>query len=252
MVLYYSATGNTRYAAEIIAEKLGDTALDLLPRIKAHDYSPIYSEKPFVICSPVYVCEMPVFLRDHLKMQRFSGNRRVYFVFSAAGYAGIAGILAEKLIKKKNMKYMGHAELKMPRNYTASNMYPQLETDEIKRRIKGAAFKSRIIASVIKKGGRLRARHVFLFETLITLPFTPLWIKFMQPSKDFYTTDKCIGCGKCASLCPLGNISLENKRPVWEHPCAHCMACIGNCPVEAIEYGNITQDKVKYNIKKYL
>ena len=30
------------------------------------------------------------------------------------------------------------------------------------------------------------------------------------------------------------------------------MACIGNCPFEAIEYGDITQNKVKYNIKKYL
>jgi len=29
------------------------------------------------------------------------------------------------------------------------------------------------------------------------------------------------------------------------------MACIGNCPVEAIEYGTITQDKEKYNFGKY-
>jgi ferredoxin len=29
------------------------------------------------------------------------------------------------------------------------------------------------------------------------------------------------------------------------------MACIGNCPVEAIEYGSKTQEKPKYNIKKY-
>jgi ferredoxin len=29
------------------------------------------------------------------------------------------------------------------------------------------------------------------------------------------------------------------------------MACIGNCPVGAIEYGTITIDKERYNFKKY-
>ena len=29
------------------------------------------------------------------------------------------------------------------------------------------------------------------------------------------------------------------------------MACIGNCPTRAIEYGNITQNKEQYNFGKY-
>jgi len=29
------------------------------------------------------------------------------------------------------------------------------------------------------------------------------------------------------------------------------MACIGNCPVNAIQYGNITQKKEPYNFGKY-
>jgi ferredoxin len=29
------------------------------------------------------------------------------------------------------------------------------------------------------------------------------------------------------------------------------MACIGNCPVNAIEYGNVTQEKERYIFKKY-
>jgi len=34
MVLYFSASGNTKFAAETIAEKLGDRTLDLTDRIK--------------------------------------------------------------------------------------------------------------------------------------------------------------------------------------------------------------------------
>ena len=36
--------------------------------------------------------------------------------------------------------------------------------------------------------------------------------------------------------CPLNNIRLENGKPVWGKHCTHCMACICDCPKEAIEY----------------
>ena len=66
MVLYFSATGNTRYIAEIIAKKLHDEALDLTDRIKRSDHSLIRSRKPFVVCCPIYICDMPVFFSQFL------------------------------------------------------------------------------------------------------------------------------------------------------------------------------------------
>lgn len=252
MVLYFSATGNTAYIARLIGEKTGDDILDLTDRIKAGDCSEIRSDKPFVICTPVYVCEMPYFLRDWLRKTPLTGSRDVYFIFTSGGYAGISGPLAKGIVRRKKMHYKGHAEFKMPRNYIASDMYPELENDEIHRRIAACRDKTDEVAELIRSGGILRARYVFLFEKIITVPFTPVWIRIKQQSKDFHASDKCIGCGKCAKVCPVNNIRMENKRPVWIKRCAHCMACIGNCPVEAIEYGNITQKKVKYNIRKYL
>lgn len=103
----------------------------------------------------------------------------------------------------------------------------------------------------IRNGKPLKARHIYLFEAVITVPFHPVWTRAMQPAKPFYATDKCIGCGKCEKICPLNNIYMEDRRPQWKKPCAHCMACIGNCPVEAIEFGNITQKKKKYNLKRF-
>ena len=67
MVLYYSSTGNTQFIAKQIARLLGDNSINLLTRIKEHDYSEIHSDTPFVICSPVYVSELPLFFLDHLK-----------------------------------------------------------------------------------------------------------------------------------------------------------------------------------------
>lgn len=251
MILYFSATGNTEYIAMELAKRLDDDCINLLDRIKNKDHTVLHSEKPFIICAPVYVCEMPRFMSSYLKKQTFSGNQNVYFIFTSGGYCGISGPLAKSMFKKKKMNYLGHAEFKMPRNYVANTAYPMLSPEEIKERIQLSCKKIDSVVSDIQAGRKLTARHVYLFEILVTLPFNPVWSKYKLRAKDFYSTDKCVGCGKCAKLCPLNNITLEAKKPVWGEACSHCMACIGNCPVEAIEYGNITQEKDKYNFGKY-
>lgn len=251
MVLYFSATGNTRFIAKEVAKGLDDDCIDLLPLIKKGGGQTLRSDKPFVICAPVYVCEMPRFLASFLRKQILEGNKDVYFIFTSGGYAGISGTLAGSIIRHKNMNYMGHAEFKMPRNYIISESYPLLEEDEILERIRDSKSRIPQVVETIRNGGRLKARYVFLLEKAVTLPFNPIWVKYRQPAEDFYATDKCIGCGACVKLCPLNNIELSEGRPVWTDSCAHCMACIGNCPVEAIEYGDITKTKYRYTFIKY-
>ncbi len=251
MVLFFSATGNTEFIARQLALKLGDECLNLLDRVKKNDHTVIHSEKPFIICAPVYVCEMPRFLAKYLKEQTFTGSRDVYFVFTSGGYAGISGILAKGIVRKKKMNYLGHAEFRMPRNYVANDHYPMLPYDQIKERILNSARQLEAVIADIRAGRKLKARHVWLFETIITVPFNPVWSKLKYQTKDFYTTDACVGCGKCERLCPLNNISLKDRKPVWGRACTHCMACIGNCPTEAIEYGTISRDKEKYRFSKY-
>ena len=251
MVLYYSATGNTEYIATEVAKLLGDECVDLLERIKTNDNTPIHSDKPLVICAPVYVCEMPRFLTKHLKKQSFTGSKEVYFIFTSGGYCGVSGQLAKWMFRKKGMKYRGHAEFKMPRNYVINDAYPMNDATEVETRLRNATKNIEPVASTIKQGGKLKARHIFLLETIITVPFNPVWCKYKLLSKDFYTTDKCVGCNKCEKLCPLNNISMKDKKPLWGDNCTHCMACIGNCPTQAIEYGEISIGKDRYNFKKY-
>lgn len=253
MVLYFSATGNTKYVAETIAKGLDDTAENLLDRIRRKDHSPIHSERPFVICSPVIVCEMPCFLNAWLKKTVFTGSRDLYFVFTSGGYAGISGFQGKLLAYKKGMRYMGRTELKMPRNYIASDAYPELSQAEIESRIRDTSEHIPSVVETIRSNGKLKARHIWLFEILITLPFNPVWSCLKQRTHSFQVTDKCISCGKCERGCPMNVIHLSGqKRPVWDAKCcSHCMACIQNCPTSAIEYGLITQKKDRYRFEKY-
>lgn len=49
--------------------------------------------------------------------------------------------------------------------------------------------------------------------------------------------EKCIGCGTCVAICPVGAISFnENgKATINKSKCIHCGACQASCPVEAIK-----------------
>lgn len=252
MILYFSATGNTEFIAKELAKCLDDDCLNLLKRIKENDYSEIKSDKPFIICTPIYVCESPRFLIKYLKKVKLNGNNKIYFIFTSGGYAGIAKYFGKKIARRQHLKYMGRAEFKMPRNYIASDAYPMLEKEEMIRRIKNSKELIPLVSNNIKNEEKLKGRHVWLFEYLITLPFTPIWIKLKFKTKKFYAKDNCVGCKKCVNVCPLNNINLIDNKPSWGNSCTHCMACISNCPKEAIEYGTITLKKEKYRISKYL
>lgn len=52
----------------------------------------------------------------------------------------------------------------------------------------------------------------------------------------YIITDKCIGCGKCLSVCPQSCIDVTKQpaRILQEH-CLHCGNCYDVCPMSAVE-----------------
>lgn len=57
----------------------------------------------------------------------------------------------------------------------------------------------------------------------------------------------CVNCGICEKECPAGCIDsnkIDNER------CTRCLKCIANCSKQAIKYGKITKEEVKFDTSR--
>lgn len=244
MVLYYTGTGNSEYAADKIGEQIEDNVINLFEKIRNHDYSEIHSDKPFIFVYPTYAWQMPRILKDFILQTAFTGNKNVYFVTTCGVSMGNMSKYVSEICKQKSFAYMGCAEVVMPENYIA--MFNAPKKEEAVKIIKNADLVIRDIVDVIRHNGTIPEKKVGIFARassgMVNAVFYPAFVS----AKKFYATDACVGCGKCTKVCPLNNVKLKDGKPVWGSECTHCMACICKCPEEAIEYGNKSKGKPRY------
>ena len=242
MILYFSGTGNSRYIAWKIAQATKDALISLNDRIKANNIAGIHSEKPIIVVCPVYAGRIPRVVEKHIYQTAFDRNQKVYFVLTCTETAYNAQFFVKRLCKKKQFTLMGFEVIPMPQNYIV--MHPANSQDEDDKIVKHASQPIQRISTIVQTGGKLsELPHSWSFMSNIA---NPLFYRFMVKANAFYAADNCIGCGACIIRCPLNNIQIVNCKPQWGKRCTHCMACIGGCSQNAVEYGKDTVGKTKY------
>lgn len=249
MVLYFSGTGNSQYVADRIAKMIEDEEVVSINKyLKAEKLVTIHSERPLVFVVPTYSWRMPKVVEQWIMKIPFKGSRDAYFILTCAGGCGNAGVYAEKLCAKKDLRFCGLAPVIMPENYLA--MFPTPGREECQNIIKKADPCIASLAKQIRSGEHFAKPAVPLAGKLESGPVNLLFYTLFVHDKGFSVSNACISCGKCALRCPLNNIDLVNGRPVWKGSCTHCMACIGGCPTQAIEYKSKSKERHHHYIMK--
>ena len=127
MILYFSGTGNSKYAARRIADALGEPLLSLNDRIKSGDITPLAVNGRLVLVMPTYAWRIPRIVRDHLLRTELRGARETWFVMDCGSEIGNAAKYNCALCRKKSLVYMGTAQIVMPENYIAMFDAPQAD-----------------------------------------------------------------------------------------------------------------------------
>lgn len=244
MVLYFSGTGNSRHAAKKIAEILGDELLDINERIKSNDFGAVEVSKRLVFVTPTYAWRIPNVVTQWISKTIFLGAKSAWFVMTCGGEIGNAEKYNKKLCGEKGFSYMGTAQILMPENYVA--LFKTPEKAEARRIAEKAEPEIESAAKIIGEEKRFKKPRNNLYDRFMSGPVNVTFYPLCVKAKAFRVTGGCVGCGKCEKLCPLNNIELKNKKPVWGNNCTHCMACINYCPVKAIEYGKSSEKRPRY------
>lgn len=248
MILYFSGTGNSQFAATSIAGLIGDEAVSINQYLKSGKSVTIYSEKPLLFVAPTYAWRLPKVVEDWIMSTTFEGNRTACFILTCGDSCGNGEYYIKRMCAKKGLRFFGVESLRMPENYLA--MFPTPDKEECQKIMADADIYIARYAELMRSGvpfGQDKP-EVTWGERLKSGPINYLFYKFGANDKGFSVSDGCISCGKCAQRCPLDNIHMADGRPVWKGNCTHCMACIGGCPVEAIEYKNKSKGRNRYYI----
>ncbi|MBO1679718.1 EFR1 family ferrodoxin [Bittarella massiliensis (ex Durand et al. 2017)] len=244
MILYFSGTGNSEYVAQKLGMAVDDEVLNLFEAIKNSDFSEVYSQRPWVVVAPTYAWRIPRILQGWLERTRLAGSEELYFAMTCGGSIGNAGRYLAELCAQKGMRYRGCMGIVMPENYLALFTTPTKE--EALRTIEKADREIEGAARLLEDGEDFPEPDVSFGDRvnsgLVNTLFYPLFVR----AKKFCVTDACISCGRCAAVCPLGNVRLTDGKPVWGDRCTHCMACICRCPQEAVEYGGHSRGLPRY------
>lgn len=246
MILFFSGTGNSRHAAERIAEICGETLLDLTEVFRGELTPALSEEERLIIVCPTYAWRIPHLLSDWLEQAELREGAACWFVMTCGSDIGSAAEYNRQLCEKKGLRYMGTRKVVMPENYIT--MFTAPEEAEAKRIISRAQPVLRKAGENISAGESFEEERVGIFSRAMSAWVNKAFYPAAVSDKGYTVTDSCIGCGKCEKLCPLNNIRMENGRPVWQGNCTQCMACICRCPAEAIEYGRKTRGKRRYHL----
>jgi len=236
LIYYFTGTGNSLAVAQGLCRRIGNC--ELLPLASlAENPTPIVPDAERVgIVSPLYFFGLPAIVSDFARRLDLSRTAYVFSVITMGGSGGSAALrqLEGILVNGPGMRGLDAGfSIRMPGNYIL--MYDSAGQERIERTLQAADRSVEEIADKVRSGvGEMPGWSPF--AALIHHLMYPRFVKGVHDAdRKFAVDDRCTSCNTCVEVCPVGNIRLENGRPVWLHRCEQCMACIQLCPTNAIQ-----------------
>lgn len=236
IIYYFSATGNSLQAAKVIAKKIDAEV------VKITNKTSIQCDKDVVgFVYPTFYWGLPALVARFAKKLKIKGNPYIFAVTTCGlSSGGALGQLNNILNKKGQNLSFGETIRTVANNITKYS----IKQKSIVKLVQSENKKAYKIAEAVAKKQKNKIPKVGIFSKA----FYQLYLKeYPNSDKKFHVTNDCISCGTCQQVCPSGNIVLKNGKPVFQHHCENCLACLHWCPKNAIEWKKTTIGKQRYH-----
>ena len=214
--LYFSGTGNSKYAAELFCKEY-DKESGAYSIEDADALSAVKDATLIIIAYPVQYSTVPKILRDYIMdHNELWMNKKVFIIATMGLFSGDgSGMLGRSIADEKALKRP------LEKNRELVKQADQKIKESVKR-LKAGNPTQEGIGILYRLAGYFGQRAYFGHKT------------GSYSSKLKIDNDKCIGCGLCAKLCPMKNITIKDHKAVSCDRCTMCYRCINKCPERAL------------------
>ena len=249
MIFYFTGTGNTRWAAQLLAEATTEELRFIPDELGKTESYRLKDGERLGFCFPTHGWQPPHIVREFIRRANFEHVSYCYALTTCGDNMGYAMRIFEKELRQKGLHTDARFAIVMPESNVCFS-FLHLDTDE-KARQKVEAARQRMIHIC-----QIITERQHDIEELVkgAIPFTYTYIIGGYYNKHLITDEKfwvdeqtCLQCGLCQKLCPVDDI--KGTPPVWLHNerCTNCLACYHHCPVHAIHWGNMKRGQYLLN-----
>lgn len=249
MIFYFSATGNTKHAAKVIADRNGDRLISIAEAMRTGNCS--YQAGPgedIGIITPVYFWGIPDVVHRFLKTVQLSGQGTDRYVYCVLTYGTVTGG-ASSMIMTDLKENFGLTILAVFAARTVDTYLPIFSVADAAKNEKVLKQYDKDLEEI---AGKVAERTVGDYNYdrgawALCWPIAQLVYDHVRKTKKFSVSPDCIGCGLCERQCPDRVIRLQDGKPVWtKERCSLCLGCVNRCPKNAISFGGKTEGKGQY------
>lgn len=235
--VYYSATGSTMRVIHTIAETI---AQKLNAQMAVKDFTLPAARKEdcrlgkndlLIIGTPTYAGRIPNKMLPYVE-NNILGENTLAVPIVTFGNRSYDNSLIELKSEIENNGFNCIAAAAIPAEHSFSNKLAKdrPNADDMTS-IKSFAVR---VADKIKNAGELHSLYVkgeypSQYYKPLGIDGKPAVFLKAKPKTDL---DKCIKCGACANVCPMGSISKSDFSEIGG-VCIKCQACVKKCPVGA-------------------
>ena len=233
LTLYFSGTGNSEWVARKFAQAMQgpchsiEEELDYPALLAAHD--------TVCVVYPIYGSRAPYIMREFAQQhaEHFAGKRLVVLctqvLWSGDGARSLLDVWPRDHVQPI---YAEH--FLMPNNVSNfALLWPTGRSTTARQKRRAEMKIARMAADL--QAGRQTLRGFGRLPTLLGKIQGKQWPTMeAKAMKSVHVDDDCTGCGLCARICPMKNLTMADGKVKQHDRCTICLRCVNQCPTRAI------------------